>query len=137
MPFLLPPPIFLLEVVSIIFAVSPHCQLAFLKVLSVYICDFCVAANTHHLLNPTQSRLFGAVYTRWVSFLWYGLKQDLSEALADQLQIFVTCLLVAFARTAPLEKRDETSVVQGLLGTDGFWNDFDGQNTYDSNHTHS
>lgn len=40
--------------------------------------------------------------------------------------LFITCLLVAFARTAPLTTRDESTVVQGLLGTDGYWNDFDG-----------
>lgn len=43
-------------------------------------------------------------------------------------QICIASLLVAFGRAVPLEKRDGlTGVVQGLLGTDGFWNDFDGQ----------
>lgn len=41
--------------------------------------------------------------------------------------IFTASLLVALARTSPLQKRDtSSSVVLGLLGTDGYWNDYDG-----------
>lgn len=40
--------------------------------------------------------------------------------------IFVTCLLLAFARTTPIERRAIDEVVQGALGSDGYWNVYDG-----------
>ena len=52
------------------------------------------------------------------------------DVLTNSFQIIVATLLAAVARAAPLVERADTttvSVVQGLLGTDGYWNDFDGQ----------
>lgn len=52
------------------------------------------------------------------------------DVLTNSFQIIVASLLAAVARAAPLVDRADTttvSVVQGLLGSDGYWNDFDGQ----------
>lgn len=58
--------------------------------------------------------------------MWLTYRE--ADNMPSYSSLFATALLVAASSAAPAEKRDANnpSIVQGLLGTDGYWNEYDG-----------